>query len=357
MNMGLGSLLAVSLADARKKAAEARTMVDAKIDPIAAKRQTAKVRIPTFGEAADLHIAAKESGWRHPKSEQQWTNTLKVDAKVLRSMQVDAIMTEDVLRVLRPIWLVKQQTAMRVRARIEAVLDSARAHGHIPLDRPNPARWAGHLAMLLSKPVKSADRHHPAMSYADVPAFMGRLRERAGLASLAMQFLVLTAARSGEVLGARWDEVDIKAKLWTVPGARMKGHREHRVPLADAALAVLEEAAKVRDPRSDFVFPGQRKRRPLGASTLGLVLRDMVIADATPHGFRSSFRSWCTDKTSTPREIAEAALAHAVGDETEQAYSRSDALERRRKLMAAWARFIDPKTPSNVVKLPRRAAS
>jgi integrase len=346
--MGLGGANSISLAKARELAAECRQIRTLGDDPIAA-RKGASISTPTFGAFADQFLEAKGSGWRNEKHRAQWKMTLGVYAAPMRRKPVDTISTEDVLGVLKPIWTEKPETASRLRGRIEVVLDAARAAGHRTGE--NPARWKGHLAQLLSKRQKLTRGHHAALPYADVPAFVARLREQSGGAALALEFTILTAARSGEALGARWPEIDLDEKLWTVPAARMKGSREHRVPLSGQALAVLAEARKMQT--DDYVFPGQKRGRPLSGMSMEMLLRRMKVEDVTVHGFRSSFRDWAGDKTSFPREVAEAALAHAIGDETEAAYRRSDALVKRRKLMEAWAAYCEPKAASNVVRLAR----
>jgi integrase len=346
--MGLGGLISVPLAMAREVAADCRRTLAGGGDPIAA-RKGASISTPTFGTFADQFLEAKGPGWRNEKHRAQWKMTLDVYAAPMRRKPVDAITTEDVLSVLKPIWTEKPETASRLRGRIEAVLDAARAAGHRMGE--NPARWKGHLAQLLSKRQKLTRGHHAALPYQDVPEFLRALRARLGVAALALEFAVLTAARSGEVLGAHWDEIDLKEQIWTVPANRMKGNRVHRVPLSGRAVAILSELQKAQT--NEFVFPGQRARRPLSGMALEMVLRRMKVEGATVHGFRSSFRDWAGDKTSFPREVAEAALAHAIGDETEAAYRRSDALAKRRKLMDAWAAYCEPKAASNVVRLAR----
>ena len=347
--MGLGGLRSVPLAMAREIAADCRKTSASGGDPIAARKRTS-TSTPTFGAFADKFLETKNPGWRSEKHRAQWKMTLEVYAAPIRGKPVDAITTEDILGVLKPIWTQKSDTASRLRGRIEAVLDAARAAGHRTGE--NPARWKGHLAQLLSKRRKLTRGHHAALPYQDVPGFLEALRGRSGVASLALEFAVLTAARSGEVFGARWDEIDLEAKLWTVPANRMKVNRDHRVPLSDRALAILGELQKART--SEYVFPGQRARQPLSVTTLEMVLHRMKLENATVHGFRSSFRDWAGDRTSFPRELAEAALAHAVGDETEAAYRRSDALEKRRKLMDAWAAYCEPKVASSVVRIVDR---
>jgi integrase len=305
--------------------------------------------VPTFGRCADEFLAIKETAWRNATHRHQWRRALTHEASALRSKPVDKISTEDILGVLRPLWLTKRETATRLRARIEAVLDAGRAKGHIPPNTANPARWRGHLDKLLPPLRKNRERrHHPAMPFADVPGFIERLRARPAVAALALEFIILTAARSGEALGARWPEIDTKARVWTVPGSRMKRGVEHRVPLAPQAIRILEAMAKVR--RDDFVFPAQRVGRPLSNMACTMLLRRLKVAGASVHGFRSAFRDFAGELTSFPREVAEAALAHAVGDETERAYRRGDALAKRRKIMEAWASYCDTRLAANVIE-------
>ena len=277
--------------------------------------------------------------------------TLETYAKPLRALPVDEVDTEAVLGVLQPIWRTTPETASRLRGRIETVLDAARAKGHISRNEANPARWRGHLDKLLAKRQKLTRGHHAAMPFDDVPELIGLLRDREAIAALALEFLVLTAARSGEVLGARWAEMDMAAKVWTVPAARMKAGREHRVPLSGRGLAILQKLGEAKT--GEFVFPGQRSDKPLSGMAMEMLLRRMKAAGVTVHGFRSAFRDWCGEATSFPREIAEAALAHVAGDATERAYRRGDALEKRRTLMEAWASFCEPKAGLNVISLTR----
>jgi integrase len=265
-------------------------------------------------------------------------------------MPVNTIETVDILRVLKPIWQRIPETASRLRGRIERVLDAARAKGL--RSGENPARWRGHLDNLLPARQKVTRGHFAAMPYKEVPAFTARLRESDGIAAVALEFAILTAARSGEVLGAQWSEIDLAAKVWTVPAGRMKAGREHRVPLSARAMVIVEQMKKVGT--SDYVFPGYRSGRPISEPALRRVLRRMQVP-VTVHGFRSAFRDWCGEATSFPREIAEAALAHVVGDETERAYRRLDALEKRRKLMDGWAKFCEPKAGTNIVPMIRPA--
>jgi integrase len=317
-------------------------MLDAGENPIEAKRKAAKFETgkPTFGAIADALIAAKESEWRNEKHRAQWRASLTEFAAPLRPRPVDQIDTAAVLDVLTPFWLAKPETASRLRGRIEAVLDAAKAQGH--RSGENPAAWRGHLAHLLPKRGKLTRGHHAAMAYGDVPAFLALLRTQENIAAMALEFCILTATRSGEVYGARWSEIDISAKVWTVPAARMKAGREHRVPLSDRAAAILEKLFAAQT--GDFVFPSPRGQGPLSHVAMAKVMRRLEVEDATVHGFRSSFRDWAGNETHFPRELAEAALAHVIGDRAEQAYRRGDALEKRRALMEAWAKWCEPKS-------------
>jgi integrase len=296
---------------------------------------------------ADEVRKSLSTGFRNEKHRAQWKSTLATYAIPLHSLRVDAIDTADVLACIKPIWTTKPETASRVRGRIEKVLDAARAKGLRSAE--NPARWRGHLDHLLPKASKLSRGHHAAMSYGDVPSFMGRLREREALAALALEFGILTAARSGEVLGATWAEMDLKAKVWIVPGKRMKAGREHRVALSARAVAILQHVELFKT--GELVFPGQKEGRPLSTLAMEMLLRRMNIEGATVHGFRSSFRDWAGNETSFPREILEQALAHVIGDKAEQAYRRGDALERRRALMEAWDAFCSPQAGGNIVSL------
>lgn len=353
--MGLGGLNAVPLATARDLAAECRKSVALGGDPIGdRKRKHERMRAEerakkTFGEVADEFIKSHEAEWSNAKHIAQWRMTIDVYAATLKPKAVSEITSDDVLAVLRPIWTEKPETASRLRGRIEQILDAAKAAKLRTGD--NPAEWKGNLKPQLSKP-KRSNGHHGAMAYAAVPAFIARLREQPGLAAFALEFAILTAARSGEALGAKWDEIDIEEEVWTVPADRMKGKREHRVPLSDRAMAILGEVGKFKT--NDFVFPGRRATAPLSSMALAMILRRMKVEDATPHGFRSSFRDWCGDKTTFPREVAEAALAHAIGDKTEGAYRREDALAKRRKLMEAWSAYCEPRPASAVVSMAGR---
>lgn len=354
--MGLGSPHTVSLARARELADAARRELAEGRDPIAT-REAARAALahkPTFGECADALIEAKSAEWRNAKHAAQWQMTLTDYASPLRKRPVDEIDTEAVLSVLQPIWGKKPETAARLRGRIEAVLDAARAKGHIPRNDANPARWRGHLDKLLPKRQHLSRGHHAAMVYGEVPAFIGKLRERESVAALALEFCILTAARSGEIIGARWAEIDQETAVWTIPAERMKAARAHRVPLCKRALKILETLESAR--ASEFVFPGQREKRPLSNMALEMLIRRMKVDGVTVHGFRSAFRDWAGNETHFPREIAEAALAHVIGDKAEQAYRRSDALQKRRALMDAWAAFVEPKADDGAAVIAFRQA-
>jgi integrase len=348
--MGLGSATNVPLADARERAADARRKIAQGLNPIDERKRDGG--IPTFGEIADDVRETLSAGFRNEKHRAQWKSTLETYAAPLRAKPVDTIATDDVLAVLKPIWTKKAETASRVRGRIEKVLDAAKAKGF--REGENPARWRGHLDHLLPRPSKLARGHHAAMPYEDVAAFIAKLRKREATSALALELCILTAARSGEILGVRWPEIDLDKKIWTVPADRMKAGREHRVPLSPRALAILRQLAKVRV--SDFVFAGRARNKPLSNMAMEMVLRRMKIEGATVHGFRSSFRDWAGNVSNFPREVVETALAHVIGDKAEQAYRRSDALEKRRKLMEAWAAYGEPKNSGNVVQMSRHTS-
>lgn len=346
VEMGLGSVPAVSLAQARERAADARKLVKAGKDPIAARRAERAGGVPTFGKMADHLIESIEHGFRNAKHRYQWRQTLTQYAKPLRPKPVDAITTEDVLECLKPIWATKAETASRVRGRIERVLDAAAARGL--RSRDNPARWRGHLSALLPKRQRLTRGHHAAMPFSELAEFVARLRSMDGIGARALEFTILTAARTGEVIDARWSEIE--GKVWIIPATRMKAGREHRVPLSQRALEILSEIDHGRT--GDFVFPGSRRGRPISNMAMRMTARRAGI-DYTVHGFRSAFRDWAGECTNFPREVAEAALAHVVGDATERAYRRGDALEKRRALMDAWAKFCEPTEDNVVVPMAR----
>lgn len=335
-DMGLGSASVVPLSRARERAAEARLKIAEGINPLSEKR--AARTIPAFGDFADELVTSVKSQWRNAKHSQQVQNTLERYAASLRALPVDQIDTGKVIEALKPIWTTKSETATRVRSRIEWVLDAAKAKGYRTGE--NPARWKGHLDQLLPKRTLLARGHHAALPFDDVPAFIQELRARPATSALALEFTILTAARSGEVRGATWQEVDLTTAVWTVPATRMKAGREHRVPLSKRALDILGDMARISGGEpADFLFPGPKgSRHSLSDAAFSALLkrmdRDVAV---TPHGFRSSFRDWAGETTNFPRDVAEMCLAHTVGDMTERAYRRGDALARRRELMDAWA--------------------
>ena len=349
--MGLGPYPAVKLSAARKLAAECREAVAAGRNPIDERRRDAE---PDFGTCADLFLSSMESQWRNDKHRAQWRMTLENYAGPIRSKKVSEIGTDDVLRILTPIWQSRPETASRLRGRIERVLDFAKVRGW--RSGENPALWRGHLKSILPARRRLTRGHHAAMPYRDVPAFIARLRGLEALSARALEFLILTAARSGEVRGARWSEFDLDGGLWTVPAERMKAGKEHRVPLTEPARAIVQSLHALRI--SDYVFPGQAAGKPLSNMAFSKLLQRMRLDDYTPHGFRSSFRDWAGDMTGFPRDVAEQALAHRVGDATEQAYRRADALEKRRDLMNAWALWCsDPSESQNIIRFNRLGAA
>lgn len=312
--MGLGSAGVVTLADARRKRDEVRRSLADGRDPIAERRGTnaASKKAVTFGGFVDGLVPELAKGFRNAKHAAQWTSTLATYAAPLRSKPLDEITTDDVLAVLRPIWTTKAETASRVRGRIEHILDAAKSRGLRAGE--NPARWRGNLQHLLPKRRNLTRGHHRAMPYADVPAFVAELSARKAASSLALELLILTVARVGEIVGMAWDEVDLTAKVWIVPAARMKAERDHRVPLCDRSVAILTEMVAFR--RGPFVFDGHRANKHMSTGAFDALLERMKVR-YTAHGFRSSFRDWAGDCTEFPREVAEAALAHAVGNKAE----------------------------------------
>jgi integrase len=345
--MGLGPYPEVGLAEARELALDARRLVKKGIDPIAAKRKE-KVVIPTFGQMADAVAADLSIGWRNEKHKYQWAMTLTVYAAAIRNMPVDRIDTEAVLSVLTPLWQTKRETASRLRGRIEKILDAAKVKGHRTGE--NPARWKGHLDAVLAKRGKLDRGHHAAMPYQDVAALLAKLRTRPSVTALALEFTILTAARAGEALGARWDEIDLDGKVWAIPAARMKAGRPHSVPLSDRAVEIIKNIGEAKI--SDFMFIG-RSGQPIGDESPRALLRRLGVEDATTHGFRSSFRDWAGNETHHPREVIEHALAHREGDAAEQSYRRGTAFAKRRVLMDDWAGYCEPRDPAaNVVKFP-----
>lgn len=340
--LGIGSFPSVTLAEARERARALRASLTSGEDPVAQRlaarsaAQAERAAQQTFETLAEQYIAQHAKGWKNAKHAAQWTSTLKTYVEpVVGKLLVRDISTAHVIKVLDPIWLTKTETATRVRSRLELVLDFGAARGM--RQGPNPARWRGNLDAALPKPNKVAKvQHHTAVPVAEVAAVMARLRLQRGMGARALEFAVLTAARSGEVRGATWAEFDLDKALWTVPAERMKAGREHRVPLTAPALALL--AALPRGKAGDPVFAAQRGGM-LSDMTLSAVMRRMGL-DAVPHGFRSTFRDWAAEQTNYPAEVAEMALAHAVGDKVEAAYRRGDLFEKRRRMMVDWAGFV-----------------
>ncbi|WP_292230236.1 site-specific integrase [Brevundimonas sp.] len=353
--MGLGGYPGVTLAMAREAAREARDMIRRGIDPIeSAKAARAALKVEptvgyTFRAAAEAYIASHEAGWKNPKHRDQWTATLKNYAyPVMGKLDVAAIELPHVMRVLEPIWIRKIETAKRLRGRIEMVLDWAGARGF--RTGPNPERWRGHLDKLLAKPSKvHRITHHRALPIDEIAPFMTQLRDAEGTGARALEFAILTAARSGEVRGATWKEIDLDARVWTISATRMKAAREHRAPLSKAAVAVLSAMPSGR--ADAYVFKAAHGGR-ISDMTISAVLRRLEV-DAVPHGFRSTFRDWAAERTTYPHEVAEMALAHAVGNKVEAAYRRGDLFEKRLAMMDDWADFClgRPQETTNSPKL------
>jgi integrase len=356
-DIGLGNASgngAVTLAAARDLAAQYRSGVRAGVDPLAerdreaaetrAKAQAGKIASVTFRDVAAAYIAAHESAWRNAKHRAQWSATLATYAyPVMGDLPVADVDTAHVMAVLEPIWYAKSETASRLRGRIELILDSARARGYRKTE--NPARWRGHIAAMLPARAKLTRGHHAALPYSDMPAFVAALRTRDAIAALALEFAILSACRSGEVINATWDEIDLTAKMWAIRPERMKAGREHRVPLTPRMMEILET---MRPLGGDHIFIGN-KGRPLSSMAMAMLLRRMGRTDITVHGFRSSFRDWAAECTAFPNEVCEMALAHTIGNAAEAAYRRGDLLEKRRKLLEAWAEYCGG--TSNVIRL------
>ncbi|WP_313473003.1 tyrosine-type recombinase/integrase [Brevundimonas sp.] len=336
--MGLGSVGEVTLAEAREAARQAKGLARTGTDPIEARKAAAgaAVLIPTLGEAADSLITDLAPGWRSAKTAAHWRRSLQIHAKAVSSKRIDRITTEDVLVVLRPLWVTKPETAAIVRQRLERVLDGAKVKGW--REGENPARWRGHLAHILPKPRKLVRGHFPAMPFDDLPAFMALLTTQSGVTARVLEWTILTAARESMALGASWGELDMRAMVWTIPAGRMKTNKELRVPITTAMMAVLDRVRPPAVAPDELIFAGNKPGRPLSNMAMDMLLRRHAPG-YVPHGFRSTFRDWAGEKTDFAREVAEAALAHTVGDETERAYRRGDALEKRRALMEAWASF------------------
>lgn len=358
-DVGLGAAAgsdAIGLATARDKASVLRLQVKAGTDPLAERQrqatealadaQAAQVAAMTFKAVADAHIVSNEASWRNAKHRQQWTNTLRTYVHpVIGGLPIAEINTAHVLQILEPIWRTKPETASRVRGRIETILDVAKARGY--REGENPARWRGHVAQILPARSRLTRGHHKAMAYEAVPAFIAELRARDAMAALALEFCILSAARTSEVLQADWDEVDLNKAVWTVPANRMKAGKEHRVPLSPRAVEILKITMPVR---TGWLFPGD-SGKPLSGMAMTMLLRRMKL-DATVHGFRSAFRDWAAERTNYAHEVCEMALAHAIANKAEAAYRRGDLFDKRRRLMADWDEFCG-QASSRVA--PRRA--
>lgn len=332
-----------SLAEARRRRDEIMAVIRAGGTPEPVGKSVAQSlepeptpdQVPLFGPFAMELVQQIEGGFRNAKHRAQWRSTLQTYCESIWGRPVDQITTDDVLAILRPIWSTKAETASRVRGRIERVLNAAKVRGF--RSGENPAAWHGHLQLLLPKRQKLQRGHHPALPFDDLPNFWERLRSLHTIPSAALQFLILTAARSGEIRGATWEEVDLEKRLWTIPASRMKAGREHLVPLSDSCIEILKRMDKIR--HSNFVFPGTGEDAPLSDMTLSKALHGLRKG-YTVHGFRSTFRDWCGEKTDFSREHAEACLAHTIGSAVERAYRRGNSLERRRRIMNAWETFI-----------------
>lgn len=356
--MGLGAYPDVSLSEARELAADNRKLVRQGIDPLEARieeEKEAHATVVTFTSCAASYITAHRRSWRNAKHARQWVSTLKTYARPkIGQKAVNEISTQDVLEVLKPIWTSKNETAKRVQGRIENILDYAAAHGY--RDQVNPARWRGHLDKLLAKPSRIQKvSHHPAMPYDQVADFLKAVQEYSSMSSKALQFLILTATRTSEVLNAEWDEIELENATWTIPADRMKARREHRVPLSRQAMTLLSSLPRVKG--STYVFPGMKRARPLSNMALLQFMRGMGYGPSgekgnyVPHGFRSSFRDWTGEVTSYPRDVAEMALAHTIENKVEAAYRRGDLFEKRRAMMQDWEEFIMPQKNGKIFDL------
>jgi integrase len=360
-NMGLGSLDTVTLAEARERARRCRQLLLDGIDPLEQRRaEQERARLDAahtmnFRQCAEAYIGAHKSEWRSPKSEAQWRETLRTYAfPIFGELPVHGIDTGLVMRVLAPIWTTKHETASRLRGRIERVLDWAKTNGYRTGE--NPAAWRGKLEHLLAKRAKARNvKHHAALPYAETGAFMVELRQQESVAARALEFTILTAARTGEVVGAKWGEIDDDARLWIIPADRTKTRKEHRVPLSSAAIAVLDKLRELR--QHDFIFPGQRHGQPISDMGMLMLLERMGRHDLTVHGFRSTFRDWAAEKTHHDHYVVEMALGHAIAGQVEAVYRRGDLFEKRRRLMDDWAAWCArvQGNGNNVVDLPRRA--
>jgi integrase len=365
--MGLGPYPTVSLAKARDAATKARGMVKAGNDPITtreaerASQRLIEARAITFDQASELFLTDMEDGWKNPKHRKQWRSTLQTYVSpIIGDVSIGAVGTPEVRRVFDQLvgdgkkklalWKARPETASRIRGRIERILDWARVRGDREGD--NPARWRGHLKELYQQQGKArAVKHHAAVAIDDMPAVYSKLKASTGMAARALRFAILTAARAGEVTGATWAEINLDDAIWTISADRMKMQREHRVPLSREALALLKELAEVRSGK--LVFPGQRTGRPLSIASLSKVMK-AAAPDATTHGCRSTFKDWCSERTSFPSEVSEMALAHSIGDRVEAAYRRGELLKKRAAMMQQWANFLRTESTGKVVPIGQR---
>lgn len=347
-DMGLGGFPDVTLAGAREKARHIREQVDQGLDPIEDRRAkrsalaAERAKAMTFSQCVTAYLDAHSDSWKNAKHRQQWANTLDTYASsIIGTLNVASVDTGLVLKVLEPIWKTKTETASRLRGRIENVLSWATVRGY--RQGENPARWKGHLDTLLAQPSKIQKvTHHTALPYGEVGSFMAELAKMEGISARALEFTILCAARSGEVRGATWAEIDLKAGAWIIPGDRMKAGKEHRVPLSNKSLKILKALSRGAD--TDLVFPGM-KNNALSDMSLIAVLKRMGRGDLTVHGYRSSFRDWAAEQTAYPSEVVEMALAHTIGNKVEAAYRRGDLFDKRRKLMDDWAKHCGTATP------------
>jgi len=358
--MGLGSLVTFTLAEARDRATKYRQMIADGLDPIDERRNAllikrmAEANVTTFAAAAEKYIAANKSSWRNDKHQDQWRNTLTTYAEpVIGDMSVALVTTAHIMRILEPIWTTKTETATRVRGRIEKVLDWCKVQGYRTGD--NPAAWRGHLSEALPKPSKVAvGKHHAALPWAEIGAFMAELKAMPGIAARALELIILCGTRTSEALNSTWSEFDLDAGLWVIPRERMKSFREHRVPLSEPAIRILRALQHV----GEHVFPGSKENTPLSNMSCLAVLKRMGRPDLTVHGFRSTFRDWISEATAYPRDVAEMALAHTIEDKSEAAYRRGDLIEKRRALMSDWANYCAAvRVPAGVVTIRLKVAA
>ena len=359
-SLGLGACHTITLLEARQRARQARQQLLDGIDPIDSKHEQSqqkmieRARVMTFDQCATAYIEAKKPGWKNAKHAEQWTNTISTYASpTIGKLPVADVDTALVMKVLQPIWATKTETATRLRSRIESILGWATVSGY--RSGENPARWRDHLDNLLAKRSKVKKvAHHPALPYAEMGGFMVDLRKQKGMAALALEYTILTATRTGEVIGARWGEVDLAGKTWTIPPERMKTEKEHRVPLCNHAIEILKELQPLG---GEYVFPGLKADKPLSNMAMLALLKRMERGDLTVHGFRSTFRDWAAEQTAYPHEMAEMALAHAVSNKTEAAYRRGDLFKKRIRMMNDWQKHCDTiASKADVTPINRKGA-